>query len=72
MQNHDKVLSNDEIDNASSDDFHDDTQVISNDKQTSQFLRAQSTEAKDLIDNGFESFVQKDSYNQIVNLILKQ
>lgn len=36
------------------------------------FLKAQSTEAKDLIDNGFESFVQKNNFVQILGFILKE
>ncbi len=70
IQNHDKILSNDDTNNSSIDEFQEDIEVTTENEQYRLFLKNQLTTTQDLNDNGFESFVQKEGPNQIMNLTL--
>ncbi len=67
VQNHDKILLDDD---SSSDESQKDIKTTTEDEQYRLFLKNQLIVTKDLNDNGFESFVQKEGPNQIMNLIL--
>ncbi len=70
IQNHDKILSYDDTNCSSSNESQEDIEATTKCEQYRLFLKNQPRTTEDLNDNGFESFVQKEGPNQIMNLIL--
>jgi hypothetical protein len=70
LQNHDKILLDDDTNSSSFDEFKEDINATTKDEQYRLFLKNQLTTIEDLNDNGFESFVRKERPNQIMNLIM--
>jgi hypothetical protein len=63
-------LSDDDTNSNSSNESQEDIETTAEDEQYWLFLKNQLIVAEDLNDNGFESFIQKEGPNRIMNLIL--
>lgn len=53
-------------------DSDEDMEELADDEQEKLFLHMNTSSLEDVVDNGLETFVQKEGPNQIMNLILKE
>lgn len=72
VHDHNNSLSNDEPSFSPSNDSHEETIHVVDDEQYRLFLEGHPIIVEDQVNNGFELFVQKEGFNQIMSLILKE
>ncbi len=72
VHDHNNASSNDELSSSSSNDSYEETIDVVDDEQCRLFLERHPIIVENLINNGFEIFVQKEGFNQIMSLILEE
>jgi hypothetical protein len=65
-------LSDDEYEFDFFEDFNENVINVVDDEQNDLFLPNNVREEEDLMDNGFENFVEKEGPNQVMHLILEK
>ncbi len=65
-------MSDDEYEFDFFEDFNENVINVVDDEQNDLFLPNNVREEEDLMDNGFENFVEKEGPNQVMHLILEK